>query len=557
MKKRSSGELKKEIKELERDLSSYANQPGHRMPSTRREFLTSGLMAAATSMFPTSILSLLSQSAWAQDLGCESSNDLPAYVNLQLAGGPALFAQHVAHGNNGSAFANYAILGMGSGPQIGEYFKNKAPFYEPSPAGPGSGFLLGMQSRMGAEIFKDIIGGPAVGTPGKSVFIAVACKSIDDVLTNKHDLAGMLSKAGLGGGILPYLLVETSNASPVPVDLGSNRFKPAVYSAPTYLSAQSRDAIEASLGFKGALLTNLGPKENSFELQNQLMTAINNLTRFQAQQLISQPNSSESRKLAYQLSQCATAKSQKVMQSQTTIDLNITNDTTMKAIWAENYTVGGFSADFKNSVSSMIGTSVVATLRGLSPACTAVIGGFDYHAGSSQSPNRKASDDKDYYAGQVVANILMTARALNKKVFLYISSDGSVSTPLSSSNPVDILWVGDYAERGMNYIIAYDPSGTIEAKGYVSQSYRDAAFQLNHFIVASNTDLVVGTVNPIGSAENQDLAAAAVFANYLSFAKREDLMRTNNLTVARQKLEDAMPSGETNLFNYFSRIVGA
>lgn len=563
MKKRNDADLKQEIRELEANLGSYANQKGHGLPTTRREFLTSGLMAGATALFPTSLLSLVSRSAWGQELNCESNVDLPAYINLQLAGGPALFAQHIAHGVGGSALDNYAILGMGNGPTISRYFRNGAPFYDADPGGSGragSGFLRALRDRMGATHFNDIIGGPSAGAanPGKSVFIAVACKSIDDQLTNKHDLAGLLSKAGLGGGVLPYLLVETSNASPVPVDLGSNRFKPAIYPAPAYLSAQSREAIEASLGFKGTLLTKLtAPNATAIELQNQLMTAINNLTKAQAQQLINDPKSSSSRKLAYQLSQCATDKSKKVLQNQSNVNLNLTADPAMAAIWTENYSAGGFTAAFKNSVSTMIGTSVAATLKGLSPACTAVIGGYDYHAGSNQSPNRQASDDKDYYAGQIVANILLTAKANNRKVFLYISSDGSVSTPVRANNPADILWVGDYAERGMNYIIAYDPAGNVNAKDYNSQAYRDASFQLNHFVTASNADLVAGTVNPIGAAENQDLAAAAVFANYLSFAKREDLIRGGSLVVVKQKLEEALPAGEGDLFKYFSRIVGA
>lgn len=563
MKKKSSSDLKKEAQEVTKTISTYANGSGHRMPQTRREFLTSGLIAASTRLFPTSLLGLMSQSAWAQNFSCEVKEDLPTFINLQLAGGPAMFANHLAHGGAGSPLDAYGILGVGGGPTMAYHFKNEAPFYAPDGGRAGSGFLRGLKARMGLTLFNEIIGGRGTGavgtgTVGKTVFIAVACKSIDDSLANKHDLSGLLIKAGLGGGTLPYLLTETTNKSPSANDLGALRFKPAVYPVPSYLLAQSKESIEASLGFKGTLLTNLkAGTATPADLQTQLMTAINNLTKFQAEQMITQPFSSQSRKLAFQLSQCATEKSLKTLSTQGNVSVGYEGDAALSAIWTPTYgaaVAGSFAEPYKNAVGAAIGLAVTSTLKGLSPACTAVIGAYDYHSG--QVPNRAASDDKDYYAGQVVANILLTAHSLKKKVFLYISSDGSVSSPVSASTAPDILWRGDYPERGMNYILAYDPAGAVEAKGYSAGSYQDASFQLNHFTKADNEDLVVNPVNPIAAVENQDLAAAAVFANYLSFAKRQDILNSNGLVVARQKLADSMPGSESNIFNYYSRIVG-
>lgn len=548
---------KQDVEQVINQVKGYANTPGHRMPRSRREFLTSGLLGLATYSTLPALSTLLGQRAFADPLDCDQSTDLPVYINLQLAGGPAMFAQHLAHGENGEPLSGYGILGVGNGPAIEHYFKNNAPFYAPDAVRPGSGMLKGLKERMGPTLFKEIIGGKSAESAGKAIFIAVACKSIDDKFDNKHDLSGILAKAGLGGGALPYLLYESTSASPVPVDLGSNRFKPAFYTAPSYLLAASREAIESALGFKGVLLSQLkAPTADPIALQSQLVSAIHSLSQHQAQKILRDPGSSEAEKLFYRTAQCASAKSKQVLTAQQSINLDIFADPTLANIWKKDFVDGAFPASFKNEANGMIGVSVAAALRGISSSCTAVLGGYDYHFGAGQRTTRADSDDKDVYAGKIIANILMTAHTLGKKVFLYISADGSVSTPVNPATPHTVDWVGDYPERGMNYIIAYDPKGEVEAKAYSGKNYKDAAFQLNHFAKNSAEDLVVGLKNPIAGTDAQELAAGAVFLNYLSFAKRREILNHPELTVLKNRLNDSLPGSEPDVFNFYSRIAG-
>ncbi|MGE4131062.1 MAG: hypothetical protein AB7F86_05455 [Bdellovibrionales bacterium] len=368
-------------------------------------------------------------------------------------------------------------------------------------------------------------------------------------------MAPLLTRAGLGGGALPYLLYETKTGNDV--NLGVNRFKGAFFEAPTYLMSSSVAAIEAGLGFKGALLANLKTAQTQpLAMQEELVKGINELTSLQAETMMLAPGSKQGREAFYQAAQCATQKNTQVLKTQKDVKVDVYQDSTLAPIWAKNFTgfSGGFDAGYKNQVTGLVGTSVAATLKGLAGACTAVLGGYDYHAG--QTNTRAAQDDKDQFAGEVVANILMTARALNKKVFLYISADGSVSSPNDAATAPGQSWAGDYSERGMNYIIAYDPLGQIDARAFTSPSYKDASFQLNHFAPNSSEDLVVSSDNPIAGTEAQELCAAAVFLNFLSFAGRKDLIQRPTLSLVKKKLTESLPTGTSDIFQFYSRIAG-
>lgn len=563
-------DLKQEIARVKKEMEAYANQPGHRLPRTRREFLTSGLMAASTQLMAPSLLSLISRSAWGQTLSCDSK--FPTYVNLQLAGGPAMFANHLACGPGGVSFGpDYGFLGMGRSPKEEKYFSNNAPFYAPNPVSPegtGSGFLRGLKSRMGVELFNTIIGGEATGQPGKTAFVSVACKSIDDRLTNKHDLAGMLARAGVSGAALPFLLCEAGGTNVTAnVGTGIKRFKDAYYDSPTYLPATSPAAIEGALGFKGALLTNLSPdggRDANIGLQSEILNLVNDLTQHQAEVLVRAPSSREGRKTFMLLAEQAAKKNVANVSQFKDAKFDIYENPPLAAIWAQNFrnSTGSFTGAFKNSVTSQIGTSVSAALSCFSGACTAIIGGYDYHR--AQLKTREGQDNHDIFFGETVANILMTAHHLQQPLFLYVSADGSVNSKASIDTPTDAAWTGDYSERGMNYIIAYHPTKPITAKGFSgANDYEDANFQLNHFHKTNDserkatqqTDLVVASDNPIANTDAQELAAAAVFLNFLSFAGQKEVINSPNLTLIKSKLtEAARAKGESDIFNYFSRI---
>jgi hypothetical protein len=562
-------QLNDEIKSIENAMKEHCNQPGHKAPTSRREFLSLGALAAATRLLPLSLPQLMSQSAWASEINCASSIiNFPTYINLQLAGGPALFANHLAHGSDGQPFANVGLLGVGASPKVERYFSNNAPFYGPDGDGTsggrvGSGFLFGLKRRMGTEKFNQIVGGESAGTPGKAAFISVACMSIDDRLTNKHDLSGMIYNAGAGSNNpLPPILCEAGGRNVTAnVGKGIKRFIDAIYPAPTYLSANTPEALAGAFGFKNSLNNNLTVNSASpVPLQTKLLEIINGLNSIKAKDLMRDPASLAGQRALREVIHCASLKNFDNIKSGGSTSFNIYDGShaELASIWAQNFadSTGSFSAIFKNGVTAQLGTTISAALKGYAPGCTAIIGGYDYH--KNQLTSREGQHNHDIFFGEVVANILLTAEKEQKAVFLYISSDGSVGSPADSQSSPDAAWIRDYGERGMNYIIAYDPNKTTTTRNYRNGDYKDGNFQLNHFNQVTTgpvQDLIVALKNPIGPESAQELAAAAVFLNFLEFSGQKSLINTPNLQIAKSKLTQAAAGmNEADIFALFSRI---
>lgn len=565
---------KAKIKDQERQLKSklqqYCSEPGHRVPQTRREFLNAGVLALGTQILAPTFLSLVGRSAWANEIECATSAaTFPAFINLQLAGGPALFANHLAHAAGGRPYDKYGLLGVGTSPKIEKYFANNAPFYAPDGVAgngrPGSGFLRGLKERMTATQFNEIIGGESAGSAGRAVFVSVACKSVDDRLTNEHDLSGLLKAAGLGAeSTLPHVLSELGGRNVTAnVGKGIKRFKEAYYPGPAYLRAVSAEAMQGALGFQGALANDLGANPtDSLQLQSTMLKLVNDLNKKHIEALSLSPQSVEGRIAARKLAYCAGQVNLKNFENVQDADaFDIYKDDALATIWNRNFVdkTGSFSGEFKNLVTGQIGTTVSATLKGHAPACTLAIGGYDYHL--NQLTSREGQDNHDIFMGHTVANILLTAHQLQKSVFLYISTDGSVNTPNNINTKADVAWRGDYGERGMNYIIAYHPAGTgeITTRGFKSTSgYEDGNFQLNHFEEVQEgafKDFIVSSKNPIAEASAQDLAAAAVFLNYLEFAGLKQLIDRPQLSLVKSKLTQAAAIlNSSDIFEVFSRM---
>lgn len=530
---------------------------GHRKPQTRREFLNAGLISGGSALFAPTLLQLFSQSAWGQTAvncaGGASANTTPAFINIQLNGGSANFANFLTRGNGGDPLANYELLGMGAAPRPDTLFANNAPFWINPADSPGaSGFAQGLVRSLPRT--SDI--------HSKTVFVSVAAESVDDRRTNTQDFTGMLQAAGFIGSSLPYMLtgygafLSEIKATPV------NQFDGAIIGTPNMLKVESVASISGSLTPKGSLAT-MTPT-----MRANLVTAIESLSKLEVDAVINNPKSHESQKIIRELTYCATEKNKSLVANASEVNYknaafptNDASDATLRVsnIWdASNITDAdgdmynnaqlrekGLNASLMRYVLDLAALSVTNCMRGYSGAALINLGGYDYH---SAFYTRASAELKDKFVGDLVARVLKTAKAFNRPVFIYVNADGSVSSQKSASNSVD--WSGDFPKRGMNFIIAYNPSGAPSVAGVTVGNYSDASFQLNHFTDAG----VVSNANPIGSLDAQDLAAAAVFLNFLNFAGKGSLINTlPALANVKKRLTDAMPTG-TDIMSYYTRI---
>jgi hypothetical protein len=504
---------------------------GHRMPKTRREFLSSGLISASTFMFLPAMAQLISQSAWGSEcVSASPDNSLPAFINIQLAGGPALYANHLACGANGALDQNYATLGVGSSPGVQRFFSNNAPFWMESDASIGSQMMRAINSRIAGDS----------SLLNNSAFVAIAAKSLDDTANNPTNISGMLEKIGLVGSTFPYFITG---------EIFAGFSKPAIIPAANTLAVVNLASLQSSLGFKGALggfSTNVA---SNLDIQRRLVASIETLSKHQIEKLVAQPNSDASQQTYRDLMKCALEKNNSVINGATNVNIYdgaYPGGTGFASIWALDQ-----AATF-NPVVERVGQSVVSCIRGQSGATIVSLGGYDYHLGNT----RTGANEKDRQLGDLIGRILRTAKAANRKTFIYVSADGAVGGAAIGDPTAN--WTSDFGERGMQYIIAYDPAKAPSTQGLTVGNYQDASFQLNHFSstgARNITDGVVATGNPIAGSDAQDLCASAVFLNYLSFAGQSNKIDMPELAAVKARLQSAVPAQGKDIFNYFLRIV--
>jgi hypothetical protein len=164
-------------------------------------------------------------------------------------------------------------------------------------------------------------------------------------------------------------------------------------------------------------------------------------------------------------------------------------------------TVWGINANTNaNNQDLIFGSMIYNTLVGQAGVSNLELGGYDYHDNS-----RTTGDGKDQEAGVVVGRILQSASVLQRPVFIYIVSDGSVFSADSADRAAG--WQGDRGSNGVSYVLYYDPKGRP-----ATSDYQIGQFNNNQ---AADPTFLTGS--------NPETAAAAVFANWCQANKRMDL----------------------------------
>ncbi|MCB0366779.1 MAG: hypothetical protein H6624_10660 [Bdellovibrionaceae bacterium] len=457
-------EIEKLIKE-----GKFEPLPGHAAPQTRREFLASGLLKFSGMLFLPSIVNVVAQSNFAYAATCEddgggggSTNTLVPFITINLAGGAMLGANFVPMDAGGQKLTSYDKMGLGAGGSlpIEREFGN-TPF-----AGNGiSKLLAGIRSTATAA------------TIANTAFIGVNVRTRDDSDANKLDVSGMVNAAGLAGAKLPNLGrrdSETGIRQSVafvrpPVPLIVNRYQ---------------DLVGASGGFTNAL------GRLSKAQQVSLFKSIDKLSMEQTRRLASLSGGENLKDLV----ECAGKKN---------VDVISSNNDTLDPRQDGRGIAGVWNAQNAgdNSQDLVFCSMVYNVLNGNASTAALELGGYDYH-----NNTRTRGDQADQQAGALIGRVLETARLMGQKMFLYVSTDGSCSSTVSNSP--DAAWRSDRGSAGVVYMIAFDPAGRPPTKN----------FQLGNFTSGqtANDQFVTG-----GTAEK---AAAGVFANYLKFSGRVDLL---------------------------------
>lgn len=403
------------------------------------------------------ISSALPRAARAAEADCptaSASGGLAPFVTLNLAGGAMLAANFVPHDQGLQPLSTYDDMGLGNGAVPIEREFGNVPF-----AGNNiSKILDGIRQNSSAQ------------TRANTAFVAVNVRSRDDSDANNFDISGMVAKAGLIGEILPNMGRRDSATG---ISQAFAKVKP-----PNPLIVSSFNDIQGAVGAPGTLGQLSQTQRTSF------FNLVNKLSRGQAQRLLAL---SGGETLSY-LVNCATDKN--IELSQLSADgLDVRTNGALSGIWQVNQNTGGGSRDV------VFGSMVNAALTKSAGSISLEMGGYDYHDNS-----RTTGDQRDFEAGQTIARILESAAALNTKVFLYVTTDGACRSEKSASRTAP--WTSDRGSAGCVYMIAYDPAGRPST----------TSFQLGHFTNGQAAD------DKFITGGNVELAASAIFANYLQFS---------------------------------------
>jgi hypothetical protein len=439
---------------------------GHKRPVSRRELLAAGAIPFAASLLVPDWFKLLLPQAHAEAACAAGGSGLIPMITVNLAGGAAMASNFVPMDAGGQPLPSYSLLGLGDGAVPLETEFGNVKF-----AGLDNGNLI-------SKFLQGLRATAPTALPNTS-FVGVCVRSRDDSGENHFAIDGMASKAGLAGSMLPNLGRQMTFT-------GVSQ-KPAVVSSSLPLVVSNLSTITGSLGYAAAL----GSAINA-EQKGALSKMISRLSESQSKRIARDATGLEVKRLV----DCANIKNVE-LSSMGGAGVDPRTDTKgaeLSAAWGIN---GGTNGGDQRLIFASMAYNV---LKGNAGAAGLEIGGYDYH-----NNTRNTGDQKDLEAGETVGRVLESAAILGKKAFVYVTSDGAVTSP--ESNARNAPWTSDRGIAGASYILYYDPAGRRPTSGS----------QIGYFTAGQAAD------DQFITGASPELAAVAVFANYLQLNGKMNL----------------------------------
>lgn len=456
------GKLKKKIEFTEtqeaqiKNLENYMRH--HGKPTTRRQFLASGAILSAASVVLPSSLSLLGQLANAAT--CEANKvKLPGFLTVNMNGGASLAGNALARDVNGDFLSTYRPVGLGSRTNAintsVQPFGNSGPSYYSL-----GGFLTGL--KIGAQ--QNVL--------DKTACLLFCVRTGDDSTNNQLAADSLIAKAKTGAGaILP--------------PLGRNRNQPAIVAAAPALDVNRLEDIQNAITIQGSI------SSLSNAQKEKILKMVQRMTASQTETLA---NDSGGALLANLIKDATGTNTKTILNPDAGTDPRQVPG--LEDIW--DFTDTSQLRDASVSLNCINGNTVSGYTE---------VGGCDYHGNG-----RPVQDARDSEAGQRVGRMLSTASAMNEKVCVIVTSDGSVNHTISDFPGTPA--VGDQGTHGMAYAFFFDPAGRPAQSGSQVGCFNASS-------TAAGDRLGVNEATLIGGSPAH--AIAAVVANYLSFSGKVGL----------------------------------
>ena len=480
--------VKKVVEEATGEERIVTLHKDHPKPTTRRQFLSSGLLGFSGSLMAPSILNVLARPEFAfgqADQSCAvAGSGLPAFIVVNLSGGNAISGNLPPLGEDREPLPRYDLLALGSNADVFSNDSLGSNWFQPGVRIAGTrnaGVLMGhMWLGVGLRASQTTI--------DKTTLVNACTASGDDTSNNQADPTGGVLAAGLNGDVLPNLGTRDGTGTGV----GQ---QPAIVRPNAPLIVRNFTDITGALGPAGTLASRLTP-----DRRTKLLQLVNSLSGSQAR-TVATPGSATGTMLAKAV-ECATGKNIELATQDVASAVDPGLDPGVAAVW-------GINPANKAGATYAQAAMVYNALKGNAATCSIDLGGNDYH-GNGRA-NQNTTDQRN---GELIGRILETAAVMNKPVFIYVVSDGSVSSPRDSAYGVGAT--NDSGTRGELLFLAYHPNGRPRVK--------DDRFkhQIGFYTTGqgASDQTVVGTVQK---------GAAAAVANWLSFAGGNNLSKFESI----------------------------
>lgn len=471
------------MKKKEDKLNKPIYHKDHKL-RTRRDFLGQGFISGVGFSLAPSLLGLMKAN---QVYGAENCFDMSAgnvnkktpVIIIDLGGGANIAGSNVLVGDQGgqhSFLANYRRLGLPD---------------SMSPSLPGminsdfgikfhaqSGMLRGLLETTTATLRNKVDG-------------AIFCAASDnDTQNNPHNPMYWLNKAGAIGELVQTAGTE-GNRSGGKSNIPSESFDPTV--SPVLITRPEDCAELVSLGRVGDLFN-----------QNQAQRILKTMENMSERKLASFTRRSLPEQVKAVVS-CGFDTSSFTDGKFTANALDPRQDTDVTALW-DNLENGDQRK--QASIAKMV-------LDGYIGAGTIEMGGYDYH-----NQDRVDTDNKDANVGRAIGRIMALAERKQTDVFIYVLSDGSVS---SNQNTTDgngkYRFSNDDENRAATLMMVYkhNANSRSDILRVGTQNLDTARRQIGHY----NSNIAVERTANLTSNNVTNLAKAVV-ANYLAFHNEEN-----------------------------------
>lgn len=445
---------------LTKEQIARLQRVGHGKPVSRRDFLSQGLIGAAAVSMAPALMSAIPFRAFA-DANCSTgtvTNDFIPFLVFDMVGGAALPANFLVGGKNGSDDLLPSYNRLGWDPVKTGVDKR---FGLPAPAGNVGKIFQGMITAMSAEAQAlTKLGGICHEAQSDTSSNTTSC--LIDVTT--AGFRGTTFSTGLG-------MVASNSGGNTGVPKVDVQIKPVNVTSVT-------DLMEAA-GYASM------PGTPTKEGLTAMASANIDLNMSQAGAYMNYERGKELNELV----ECGYKKNYDLLISGSDLDPRL--NPTFQQVFNINAQTAPAS---KEAITSTVIMNTINKTSG--PGCV-ILGGCDYHDGTSTT-----GDAKDLEMGTLIGRSIEAAHRLKKPLFFQLVTDGGCSNSVGTR-----LWQSDDNGKCMTVMGFYNPNKKVESR----------RTQLGHFAPGQSAD------RDTFLGRNTTLVSYAVLANYLMACGKIDL----------------------------------